>query len=276
MVDDYGGGEEEEEDASGGSRPGAGIYAIKKRKCFVQEATAKGFRLCLRNYQRACLHSDEAVNVFKTSFADPSVVRHWADKGKLNNYLLSEPDDMSSGVENTHLGYQDLMYVVGFKVTGQAEVVEEVMFPLQHAFQKRMSVAWTPDDLPACEHLSIQASDGLVSSFHRWLFKHVTPVDIGKVVIDGVALDVYNHLRDAVQDWIKVHKGDEEFTKFHRYKLDFFHTDVLRSALLCMRKVQYFEGLRHCAEGDEPQLGIYSLLQRFDLLKGVACHLPRD
>lgn len=220
-----------------------GLKAIKNRTVFVQEATAKGFRLNLLNYQRACLHTDEIVNVFKSVHNDPTVVRHWADKAKLNNYLLSEPDDMTSGKESTHIGLGDLQYVISFKCTGQSEVVEDVVQPPSHAFQKRVSLAWVPDDLEAVESLNIQGSDKLVSDLHKWLFDKVADKPIGKVCLDGFCLDIYGAVKEAVDQFKKEAAGATAFTKFHRVKVDFFHTDILRYAMVSMRKCQFLTSL---------------------------------
>lgn len=123
----------------------AEIDAIKSKECFVQEFTPKGFRACLLNHHRACLYSDEGVNIFKTSWADPQAVRPYADRGKLNTYLLSEPDDVTTAASAIHLGEGEDMYVMSMKITAQSEVMEECLAPQAHAFQKRCSMCWPPD-----------------------------------------------------------------------------------------------------------------------------------
>ena len=71
------------------------VAAIRSKECFAQEYTPKGFRTCLLNFHRVALYSDECVNIIKTSHADPQALRHYADRAKLNTYLLAEADDMT-------------------------------------------------------------------------------------------------------------------------------------------------------------------------------------
>ena len=124
------------------------IDAIRSKECFVQEYTPNGFRTCLSNYKRACLYSDEGVNIFKTSCADPQPMPSYADRGKLNTYLLSEPDDVTTAASAIHLGEGEHTYVMSVKITAQSEVMEECLAPQAHAFQKRCSMCWPPDDVP--------------------------------------------------------------------------------------------------------------------------------
>ena len=72
--------------------------------------------------------------------------------------------------------------------------------PLGHAFQKRVSLAWVPDDLQAFESLDIQGSDTLVSDLHKWLFDKVADKPIDKVCLDGFC---YGAVQEAVDQFKK-------------------------------------------------------------------------
>ena len=80
------------------------LRAITTRDCYVQEATLKGLREALYNYNRACLVGDEPITMYKTRWADADAKVHYLYKPNLNNYLLSEPDDIITGGGKVHLG----------------------------------------------------------------------------------------------------------------------------------------------------------------------------
>ena len=61
---------------------------------------------------------------------------------QMNKYTQSECDDACTATGEAHLGSEQHPYVVLHKVSGQQEVIESILRPVAHGFQKRFWVAF--------------------------------------------------------------------------------------------------------------------------------------
>ena len=83
----------------------------------------------------------------------------------------------------------------------------------------------------------------MVADMHRFMFERLGSDQPAKQCLDGYALDMYTAVSEAVEKWVAASAKHDHFTKYHRQKVEFFHTDVLRGAWLNMRKCQYVASL---------------------------------
>lgn len=166
------------------------------------------------------------------------------------------------------------MYVVSMKITGQAEVVEEALAPMAHAFQKRCSMAWPPENTAKDETITIDAADDLVTAMHQYMFTvMMDDAQPQRPHLDGYSLDLYQAVAEAVDQWVEASPKHEHFTKFHRQKVEFFHTDTLRGAWLNMRKCQFLSAEGPCPEETRRQspnlheylMAVHAWLRQIDL-----------
>lgn len=93
------------------------------------------------------------------------------------------------------------------------------------------------------ETISIEAADAPVADMHRYMFERMGSVQPSRQFLDGYALDIYNAVFEAVEKWVKDSVKHDHFTKYHRQKIEFYHTGILSGAWLNMRKCQYVASL---------------------------------
>jgi hypothetical protein len=96
--------------------------AFGNRGCFMADATLAGLRTCLYNHHRAAIVCDEASNVYDTPWKEVSSGLHYLKKTRINNYVLSEPDDQVNGRHGIHLGCEEHRYLFHHKAQGNIRV----------------------------------------------------------------------------------------------------------------------------------------------------------
>ena len=154
---------------------------------------------------------------------------------KLNTWTQGEPDAPTTGNGSFSLTHYNFL----LKVAGQTEVVEEVVQPRVHGFQKRLKQVWSLSENPTQDQQLFKASDKLIQDWHDWM--HSKCVEQPPVVISlsGQALSMYNAAKQAITDFVSENKLPPVF----RTKLVFFHSDVLRDAHKVFRSVQFLTTL---------------------------------
>ena len=215
--------------------PHAG-QAFQDRSVLTTDSTTKGIRNCLKDYGRCGVTSDEAANTFDTRMSDRESGIHFIAVTKLNTWTQGEPDAPTTGNGSFSLTHCNFL----LKVAGQTEVVEEVVQPRVHGFQKRLKQVWSLSENPTQDQDQLfKASDKLIQDWHDWM--HSKCVEQPPVVISlsGQALSMYNAAKQAITDFVSENKLPPVF----RTKLVFFHSDVLRDAHKVFRSVQFLTTL---------------------------------
>ena len=122
--------------------PGAS-QEFADKSVLTTDCTIKGVRNCLQEFGRCGVSTDEAANTFETKFSDKESGIHFVSMTKLNTWTQSEFDGSATGHSKTSLDkYQFLL-----KAAGQTEVVEQIVQPKVHGFQKRLKQVWSLTDV---------------------------------------------------------------------------------------------------------------------------------
>ena len=241
---------------------------IAQRAIVLSDGTLAGIRKSLVNYNRAIITSSEASNTYERPFSTKRPGVHFLIEQIMNKFTQSECDDAATGCGVAHIGSERHPYLILHKVSGQQEVVESILKPVAHGFQKRFWVAFAPRGLPHDESQPIAAAQELVHGLHKWMFDRAfyeEPAE--KHVLDGYARTLYDAAKKAVEDV----KAEHEMSTFMVAKLDFCHSDLLRSSHLAMRKCQYLASLSSSAPGHEEALRTKPNVYEF----AMALHLWR-
>lgn len=113
------------------SVPGAS-QEFADKSVLTTDCTTKGVRNCLQEFGRCGVSTDEAANTFDTTMSDKEAGIHFVSMTKLNTWTQSEYDGSATGHSKTSLEkYQFLL-----KAAGQTEVVEQIVQPKVHGFQR--------------------------------------------------------------------------------------------------------------------------------------------
>eukprot|EP00438_Fugacium_kawagutii_P001502 Skav202548 [mRNA] locus=scaffold2011:358482:361283:- [translate_table: standard] len=209
--------------------------AFQDRSILTTDSATKGIRNCLKDYGRCGVTSDEAANTFDTKMSDREAGIHFISMTKLNTWTQSEYDGPTTGNGSFTLSNYSFM----LKVAGQTEVVEEIVHPKVHGFQKRVKQVWSLAETPTHDQQLFQASDLLIQDWHDWMHLHCTEQPPVVISLDGKALSMYNAAKQAITDFLAETKMPPVF----RTKLVFFHSDVLRDAHKVFRAAQFLRGL---------------------------------
>ena len=208
---------------------------FKDRSILTTDSTTKGIRNCLKDYGRCGVTSDEAANTFETKQSDRECGIHFISVTKLNTWTQSEHDGPTTGNGSFTLSNYNFM----LKVAGQNEIVEEVVSPKVHGFQKRLKQVWALSETCTNDQQLFHASDRLLRSWHDWMHSRCTSQPPVEICLSGHALSMYDAAEVAINDFVSAHKLPPVF----RTKLAFFHSDVLRDAHKIFRSVQFLRTL---------------------------------
>lgn len=208
---------------------------FKRRLIFVTDATTKGIRAQLLNTRRTLASSDEATNTMETPWSDKDAGLHFLSKPKLNTWTQAECDNNATGHGHITLGTGDLRYSFCLKLAGQPEVIEHLLIPQVHGFQKRVTFVMVPDNVEQREGLPSAESHRMLAGLHNFMFENYEGTAC-TLTLSGYALTVYTEAKRAITDWLKAHPDTDRWLKT---KVEFFHSDFLRAAHKAMRVVQF-------------------------------------
>ncbi|CAK0799279.1 unnamed protein product, partial [Prorocentrum cordatum] len=203
------------------------------------DCTTKGIRKQLEEHGRCGISSDEAANTFQTPFSDVESGVHYLSCAKLNTWTQSEHDGPATGNGKVSLDNYNFM----LKCAGQTEVVEFIVMPKVHGFQKRMQT-----DVRADDGVDSEQSDSFIERLHGWMHEHCS--DVASVLsLDGFAYTMCRAAKQAFDDICQTVPMPPAF----KTKLNFFHSDLLR-ATHRVHRGSHFARLfiaRHAAQGDD-------------------------
>ena len=115
---------------------------------------------------------------------------------KMNTYTQGEPDDSITG--------QGVMHWHGYafqhKVAGHPEVIEYIMRPAAHGFQKRFHVTFTPNRAYSCEERDAENAQHAIEALHTWMFDHIIGAAV-VVTFDPAAQRLYKRAKAAIEAW---------------------------------------------------------------------------
>jgi hypothetical protein len=139
-------------------------------------------------------------------------------------------------------GIVDVDYIWLHDVSGQVEVIEEVLHPHTDGFFKRFDYTISPDE-PFCNpNLSTDSSMKLVKDHFAWKHKYAVPTP-GYICLSDGARSLYEAFNQAIKDWLAVPENKAKISKWLPYKLRYNDTDVCRYATFNMRVVQALTSL---------------------------------
>ena len=115
--------------------------------------------------------------------------------------------------------------------------------PSENGWQKRLSVAVSPNKNPVDEDANADLSMGMMQGFHDWMFQgHFSKPQ--HLCYDPYALSIFRVVRRAVDDWLEAKAAtDAPVERFLAVKLGFTFTDLRRFSHFAMRAAQYLEAL---------------------------------
>ncbi|CAK0801151.1 unnamed protein product, partial [Prorocentrum cordatum] len=198
-----------------------------------------GIRKQLEEHGRCGISSDEAANTFQTPFSDVESGVHYLSCAKLNTWTQSEHDGPATGNGKVSLDNYNFM----LKCAGQTEVVEFIVMPKVHGFQKRMQT-----DVRADDGVDSEQSDSFIERLHGWMHEHCSEV-ASVLSLDGFAYTIYRAAKRAFDDICQTVPMPPAF----KTKLNFFHSDLLRATHRVHRGNQFARHFiaRHAAQGDD-------------------------
>ncbi|CAK0910438.1 unnamed protein product, partial [Prorocentrum cordatum] len=212
---------------------------FKDKLVMNTDCTTKGIRKQLEEHGRCGISSDEAANTFQTPFSDVESGVHYLSCAKLNTWTQSEHDGPATGNGKVSLDTYNFM----LKCAGQTEVVEFIVMPKVHGFQKRMQT-----DARADDGVDSEQSDSFIERLHGWMHEHCS--DVASVLsLDGFAYTIYRAAKQAFDDICQTVPMPPAF----KTKLNFLHSDLLRATHRVHRGNQFARHFiaRHAAQGDD-------------------------
>ncbi|CAK0825868.1 unnamed protein product, partial [Prorocentrum cordatum] len=212
---------------------------FKDKLVMNTDCTTKGIRKQLEEHGRCGISSDEAANTFQTPFSDVESGVHYLSCAKLNTWTQSEHDGPATGNGKVSLDNYNFM----LKCAGQTEVVEFIVMPKVHGFQKRMQT-----DVRADDGVDSEQSDSFIERLHGWMHEQCS--DVASVLsLDGFAYTIYRAAKQAFDDICQTVPMPPAF----KTKLNFFHGDLLRATHRVHRGNQFARLFiaRHAAQGDD-------------------------
>ena len=206
------------------------------------EATSKGIRVGILHNDRVSATTDEVVNTFPTPWSDHQQAHAHVNhlpRSKCNTWTQGERDDVCTANGTIHLK----AYAFQLKAFGQNEACEWVWRPTENGWQKRLSVAISPNKNPIDEDANANFSMGLMQTFHDWMFQgpFASPQYL---CYDEWSLNMYRVVNRAVDDWIDKHAAtDKPVERYLQVKLRFAFSDLRRFSHFAMRGAQYLEAI---------------------------------
>ena len=241
---------------------------VASSECFMNEATTKGIRACLREFQEAAVTSDEATNTIKTPWTDEEANLNLMSRAKLNTFTQCEADRVATGHGRMVLEN----YAFLFKVWGQREIVEWILTPQVHGFQKRMGIAWEFDDLEPDPDVDADAPYAMMDGLHAWMWTYQRPVE-QELELDGFALTVYEAVKRAIVDVLALRKN--KMGEAYKTKLKFAHSDILRAGHKAFRYNQFLTAIYASAAAAKEETPPRTQLNVEEMLLGVRRWLRR-
>ena len=119
--------------------------------------------------------SDEVAETFDAKMSDSESGIHSIPLTNLTTWTQTE----------TYGSFTLSNYNFMLKVAGQNQVVEEVVHPKVHGFQKRLKQVWSLAEIPTHDQQLFGASDKLIQDWHDWMHSNCVeqpPVVISKLV----------------------------------------------------------------------------------------------
>lgn len=145
------------------------------------------------------------------------------------------------------------------------EACEWVWRPTEHGWQKRLSVAISPDRNDKDAAVRCEFSTGMWQGCHDFMFAgpHKTPQYLH---LDPYALSVFGIIQRAIEEWLENKElAGEKVERFFCVKAGFSYSDIRRFTHFAMRCQQYLERLHPACEFDERRSGA----NVFELMAGV-------
>ena len=210
------------------------------KSVLTTDCTTKGVRNCLKDHKRCGISTDEAANTFDTKFSDKESGIHFVSVTKLNTWTQAEFDGSATGHSKTSLDN----YLFLLKAAGQTEVVEQIIHPKVHGFQKRLKQVWCLSEVHTHDAQQCQASEALVSGWHNWMHEKWASGKPLQLALEGRALTMYNSVKQAIVDFL----AETKMPLVYKSKLMFWHGDILRDCHKVFRAVQYLQ----CMSGVDP------------------------
>ena len=215
---------------------------IAEGDAFMVEASSKGIRVGILHNDRVSATTDEVVNTFPTPWGDHQQAKAHVNhlpRSKCNTWTQGERDDVCTANGTIHLKG----YTFQLKAFGQNEACEWVWRPSENGWQKRLSVAISPDKNPVDEDANADLSVGVVQGFHDWMFQGPFS-EPQYLCYDAYALNIYRNVWKAVDEWLEAKAAaDIPVERFLQVKLGFAFTDLRRFSHFAMRGAQYLEAL---------------------------------
>lgn len=216
------------------SVPGAS-QEFADKSVLTTDCTTKGVRNCLQEFGRCGVSTDEAANTFDTTMSDKEAGIHFVSMTKLNTWTQSEYDGSATGHSKTSLEkYQFLL-----KAAGQTEVVEQIVQPKVHGFQKRLKQVWCLADMHTHDSQRSQASEDLVTAWHTWMHENWASAPPVQLALDGRALSMYQAVKSAITDFLE----ETRMPVVYKSKLMFWHSDILRDCHKVFRATQFLQSM---------------------------------
>ncbi|CAJ1371313.1 unnamed protein product [Effrenium voratum] len=197
---------------------------FRDRSILTTDSTTKGIRNCLKEFGRCGVSSDEAANTFETKMSDRDAGLHFISMTKLNTWTQSEYDGPTTG----HGSFSLSQYQFLLKAAGQTEVVEQIIFPKVHGFQKRLKQIWVSGELQTQDHQVFAASDSLLHDWHSFMHRMCVAQPPVTVCLDGRALSMYEAAKQAIADFLSENKLPQVF----KTKLMFYHSDANETEIM--------------------------------------------
>ena len=216
--------------------------SIADGDAFMVEASCKGIRVGILTNDRVSATTDEVVNTFPTPWGDHQQAKAHVNhlpRSKCNTWTQGERDDVATANGTIHLKG----YAFQLKAFGQNEACEWVWRPSENGWQKRLSVAISPNKNSIDEDANADLSMGVVQGLHDWMFKGPF-AEPQYLCYDTYALGLYRTVRRAVDDWIDAKAAaPDPVERFFLVKLGFAFTDLRRFSHFAMRSAQFLEAI---------------------------------
>ena len=216
--------------------------SIADGDAFMVEASCKGIRVGILTNDRVSATTDEVVNTFPTPWGDHQQAKAHVNhlpRSKCNTWTQGERDDVATANGTIHLKG----YTFQLKAFGQNEACEWVWRPSENGWQKRLSVAISPNKNPIDEDANADLSMGVVQGLHDWMFKGPF-AEPQYLCYDTYALNLFRTIRRAVDDWIEAKAAaSDPVERFFLVKLGFAFTDLRRFSHFAMRSAQFLEAI---------------------------------